>query len=348
LSRAGFLGVFLTATKKCVIIKKNKPNIMKILPQHLRPKAKTSNQNYFLIGVFVFVFAISGGFVTGFSKNNQALANNYNSKNYILPVSGMVTQTWNGEFSHTNMMAIDISAPENTPVIASKEGKVVRSANDGLYNSGYGNFVVIEQKEGGFAYYGHLSKTVAKQGDFVKQGTIIGNVGSTGQTTGSHLHFEVKKNLRGFETLPFYFVGCDNCVLEDGKSYNSNLAIIPIQMVQKVDCPSLFTQKYKIGQVGENIKQLQTCLKEKQLFNYPTITGKVGSITIEGLTKVKVGQDLCDLLYQKNWKIGQNATQLSSCLKSVRLVKNLSSKVNNSLLKSIKKLNPQLIANSNI
>src|SRR5262245_12975796 len=87
---------------------------------------------------------------------------------------------------------LDISADRGTPVYATADGTVTAAG----YESGYGNLVVITHEYGLETRYGHLSKFVARNGDKVKRGDIIGHVGSTGRSTGSHLHYEVRVNGR--------------------------------------------------------------------------------------------------------------------------------------------------------
>jgi hypothetical protein len=80
-----------------------------------------------------------------------------------------------------------LGAPQGTPVIAAVSGEVATAD----YLGGYGLAVVIRQEEGTQeSLYGHLSEVFVKQGDLVNQGTVIGRVGSTGFSTGPHLHFE--------------------------------------------------------------------------------------------------------------------------------------------------------------
>ena len=88
---------------------------------------------------------------------------------------------------------IDIPAPRGTPIKASKSGVVITSA----YNSGgYGQYVVISHGDGDSTLYAHMvqnSQTVSV-GDTVSQGQVIGQVGTTGRSTGYHLHFEIREN----------------------------------------------------------------------------------------------------------------------------------------------------------
>lgn len=87
---------------------------------------------------------------------------------------------------------IDIKGVKGTPVYAAGNGVVVRKG----YNSGYGLFVEIQHTGGFRSFYAHLSKTLVKVGDSVTIFQQIACVGNTGLTTGSHLHYEVRKGKR--------------------------------------------------------------------------------------------------------------------------------------------------------
>ncbi len=85
---------------------------------------------------------------------------------------------------------IDFSAGTGTPVITTADG-VIKSAG---WRKGYGKCIVIQHKSGYKTLYGHLSKINVKKGQKVKSGDLIGKVGSTGRSTGPHLHYEVYKD----------------------------------------------------------------------------------------------------------------------------------------------------------
>lgn len=93
-----------------------------------------------------------------------------------------------------NHDGIDIPKPYGTPVYPTLSGRVI----DAGWNEGYGQVVIIKHKNGETARYGHLSKILVKVGDLVsrgtssQKGTMLGRVGSTGISTGPHLHFEVR------------------------------------------------------------------------------------------------------------------------------------------------------------
>lgn len=99
----------------------------------------------------------------------------------VHPVSGVYKE-------HTG---VDIKANQGEPVLAAGAGEVVKVASS---NTGYGNHVVIEHEDGTQTLYGHLYSYGVKEGDIVTLGQQIGEVGSTGTSTGNHLHFEVRKD----------------------------------------------------------------------------------------------------------------------------------------------------------
>jgi hypothetical protein len=87
---------------------------------------------------------------------------------------------------------LDLAAPEGTEVYAARDGEVVEIGEDPVY----GNFIVIRHGETWASLYGHLSKFETALRSRVRSGTLIGRVGSTGQSTGPHLHFELRQNGR--------------------------------------------------------------------------------------------------------------------------------------------------------
>ena len=82
---------------------------------------------------------------------------------------------------------VDLAAPAGTPVVAALPGKVISAG----YESGYGNTVLVEHDGGLSTRYGHLASINVKAGDMVTSDDVLGKVGSTGRSTGAHLHFEV-------------------------------------------------------------------------------------------------------------------------------------------------------------
>lgn len=84
----------------------------------------------------------------------------------------------------------DIGAPSGTPILAADSGVAYPASNPG----GYGNYVLIDHGGGRSTLYGHMTSYCVSYGQSVKQGDVIGYVGSTGLSTGPHLHFEVRVN----------------------------------------------------------------------------------------------------------------------------------------------------------
>jgi murein DD-endopeptidase MepM/ murein hydrolase activator NlpD len=89
---------------------------------------------------------------------------------------------------------IDFSAAAGTPVKAADGGTVVFSRVDGSMTSGYGQMVIIDHGNGRETRYAHLNTMDVKEGQQIAQGDVIGTVGSTGGSTGAHLHSEVREN----------------------------------------------------------------------------------------------------------------------------------------------------------
>ena len=97
---------------------------------------------------------------------------------------------------------VDIAAPMGTSVFTAAEGRVLRTGFD---PEGYGAFIEVEHPNGMTTLYGHLSRVDVAQGDAVTPDQRIGLVGSTGYSTGPHLHFEVRRN--GGQVDPAKIVG---------------------------------------------------------------------------------------------------------------------------------------------
>lgn len=89
-----------------------------------------------------------------------------------------------------NHTGIDIPAPSGTSIKAAKSGVVTTST----YNSSYGNYVVVSHSDGTSTLYAHMVRRGVSKGQTVSQGQTIGYVGTTGSSTGNHLHFEVRVN----------------------------------------------------------------------------------------------------------------------------------------------------------
>lgn len=105
-------------------------------------------------------------------------------------------------FRHRAAMhgGVDLAGPYGTPVYATADGIVGRSE----YNSGgYGYLVEINHGQGIQTRYGHLSRLVARAGQRVRRGELVGLMGSTGRSTGSHLHYEVRIDGRAVNPQPF-------------------------------------------------------------------------------------------------------------------------------------------------
>ncbi|MDI6782867.1 MAG: M23 family metallopeptidase, partial [bacterium] len=108
---------------------------------------------------------------------------------FIWPVEGEVLSFF-GERSGWIHQGVDIAAKKSTKIHAAMSGKVIYSDNK---ISGYGNMIIIEHKKGYSTVYAHNAKNLVKKGKRVNRGQVIALVGMTGNATGPHLHFEIRK-----------------------------------------------------------------------------------------------------------------------------------------------------------
>jgi LysM repeat protein len=195
-----FNGVYHTVDKKDTlesIAKKYKATVADMVAleiNHLDPKNPTIQVGQRLIvpggrkpvvirQVQVYTGAVPAGAAKGTGK-------------FVWPSTGYISQGFKPLHR-----GIDIAGRTGLAVKASDSGYVVES---GWSNSGYGYFIVIDHRNGYQSLYAHLSRILVSPGDSVGRGGTIGLMGSTGRSTGPHLHFEVRQ--RGLQKNPFGFL----------------------------------------------------------------------------------------------------------------------------------------------
>jgi len=127
------------------------------------------------------------------SATQTSLAKTSGSQNYPVYIGYYLRPIVGGRKSqgiHGNN-GIDLAAPTGTSILAAADGRVIVSRRSG-YNGGYGLYVVISHPNGTQTLYAHMSRNNVSVGQNVAQGQVIGAVGSTGKSTGPHLHIEVR------------------------------------------------------------------------------------------------------------------------------------------------------------
>ena len=130
------------------------------------------------------------------STNTPSGGGSASSSGFLWPLSGYTRVS--SPFGYRNCPfhgqelhgGCDVPAPSGTPIMATKSGVVVVST----YGSSYGNYVVIAHSDGSRSLYAHQSQRAVSVGQTVSQGQVIGYVGTTGSSTGNHLHFEIWLN----------------------------------------------------------------------------------------------------------------------------------------------------------
>ena len=117
---------------------------------------------------------------------------------FVWPVRDGVLTSGYGPRGRRLHKGIDIAAPPGTPVYAAASGTVIYSDNK---QRGYGNLVIIEHPGNWVTVYAHNRRNLVDEGDSVRQGARIAEVGSTGRSTGPHLHFELRRRGKAIDPL---------------------------------------------------------------------------------------------------------------------------------------------------
>ena len=125
-------------------------------------------------------------------EENEAIAVINNVKLAVLPVSGRISSRYGESSSRrkSTHTGLDIACSSGTDIKVVSKGIITFAGRSGSY----GNLVKVDHGEGVETWYGHCSKIYANVGDEVKPGDVIAAVGSTGNSTGPHLHFEIRIN----------------------------------------------------------------------------------------------------------------------------------------------------------
>ena len=117
---------------------------------------------------------------------------------FVWPLKGRLSSHFGYRWG-SHHQGIDISAPPGQPIKAVRDGKVIYSGKV----SGYGNLIILYHGRGISTVYAHALKRLVRKGRHVKRGQPIGLVGSTGRSTGPHLHFEVRKYKEAVDPLRY-------------------------------------------------------------------------------------------------------------------------------------------------
>lgn len=133
---------------------------------------------------------------SGGSSSSGASASGSGSMMWPVPSCQLITSPFGhrsspGGIGSTYHKGIDIGASYGSAIVAADSGTIIQAGDNGW---GYGNLVMIDHGNGVITYYGHMSSVAVSDGQTVAKGQIIGYVGSTGNSTGPHCHFEIRVN----------------------------------------------------------------------------------------------------------------------------------------------------------
>ena len=133
----------------------------------------------------------------------------YSTTGFIYPVKGYtyISSYYGWRFNNTDYhTGVDFPAPANTPIRASASGTVIYVRTGAGYGRawGYGNYLIVDHGGGFSTLYAHCTSVAVNVGDTVTKGQTIAYVGTTGWSTGYHLHFEIRRN--GAHTNPLNYL----------------------------------------------------------------------------------------------------------------------------------------------
>ncbi len=146
-----------------------------------------------VISIFCNNMVVASGDSANGGKFVPHRPNNYIPKTpqkfmgYIWPTKGKMTSGFGIRFGNMHQ-GIDIAGPMGTPIVAAASGVVIFA---GWNREGYGKLIKLRHRDGSISFYGHNSRILVRRGQQVTQGQQIAEMGSTGYSTGPHLHFEI-------------------------------------------------------------------------------------------------------------------------------------------------------------
>lgn len=147
---------------------------------------------------------------------------------------------------------IDLAAPTGTPVYAAAPG-TVSAAGYGVLDKSYGNEVFIKHSDGSYTNYAHLSKINVRKGQHVKAGQVIGRCGSTGNSTGPHLHFEIHKGEKWNRVDPLPYMEAIGKSAPKKSEPKKETSTVKTYTVKKGDTLTAIAKKY-----GTTVNKLKT------------------------------------------------------------------------------------------
>lgn len=193
-----------------------------------------------------------------------------------------ITQYYGKTPYTNNHTGIDYACPTGTPILAAEDGTVMHS---GWLNGGWGYCVIIKHADGNATLYAHLSECKVKAGDKVKRGQVIGLSGSTGNSTGPHLHFEARKTWNDYQShfdpmkLPLHSVD-DSIPDTEQPDPEPESELLP-EGVCKVVCDSAWVRDWN------NVERSYLVYNGTEVYVFPEVKYR------DGLPFRYIGADRC-------------------------------------------------------
>lgn len=199
---------------------------------------------------------------------------------FMWPVTGPISSPfgprWGNEFHH----GLDVAVPQGTQVASAKDGIVIKAG----WSNIYGNYVQIDHGNGYSTVYGHNSLLYARLGQFIQQGDIIALSGSTGRSTGPHVHFEVRINNKAVNPLALAYDGIERQAYEqeviEAAKIQAEEKVSPDEINRKYIITLEKTKKLKLETLNTNIKEALKHWDATIAFQYRASFGDISDINL--------------------------------------------------------------------
>lgn len=187
--------IIIVVSVLCIFIMSSSGNDIRVSAQ----KQLESNVSKNIIQVKNISYTNEYAFNSSSSSSGELYKEVFLDSSMYTPIKGVLTSTFGESRNGYYHKGIDLAAKTGTEIGAAMDGKVTYAGTA----SGYGNVVFIQHDGNRQTVYGHCSELCVKTGDYVSKGQTVAKVGSTGDSTGPHLHFEIRVNGKPVDPLKY-------------------------------------------------------------------------------------------------------------------------------------------------
>ena len=173
-----------------------------------------------------------------------------------------ITQRFGETYTSKSHTGIDYACPAGTSILASADGTIIYA---GWKDGGYGYCVFLRHPDGNMTIYEHLSSVSVKVGQALSMSDVLGYSGSTGNSTGPHLHFEARdQNNKAFDPMRLPLISVDDSIQPVPDTEQESKPVIPVGVCQIV-CDAAFVRDW------ENIQRQHLIYKGERLYAFADV-----------------------------------------------------------------------------